>query len=63
MLLSALSFSLMGVCVKAIGTHLPAAEVVLARAVVSLALSWWMLQRKGIAPWGRRRGLLVLRGT
>lgn len=63
MLLSALCFSLMGVCVKAIGAHLPAAEVVLARAVVSLALSWWMLQRSGIAPWGRRRGLLMLRGA
>ncbi|MFO7630647.1 MAG: DMT family transporter [Prochlorococcaceae cyanobacterium] len=63
MVLSALSFSLMGVCVKAVGGRLPAAEVVLARAVVSLALSWWLLQRSGINPWGQRRGLLLLRGA
>jgi drug/metabolite transporter (DMT)-like permease len=63
MLLSALSFSLMGICVKQVGGRLPAAEVVLARALVSLALSWWLLRREGISPWGRRRGLLVWRGA
>ena len=59
---AALSFSLMAVCVKAIGRRLPVAEVVLARSLVSLALSGWMLRRAGIAPWGQRRGLLMLRG-
>ncbi|MFN5698902.1 MAG: DMT family transporter [Cyanobacteriota bacterium] len=60
---SALSFSLMVVCVKKVGGRLPLAEVVLARALVSVALSWWWLRRAGIDPWGRRRGLLILRGT
>ncbi len=63
MLLSALSFSLMGICVKQVGGRIPAAEVVLARALVSLALSWWLLRRAGISPWGQRRGLLIWRGS
>jgi drug/metabolite transporter (DMT)-like permease len=63
MLVSALSFSLMGICVKQVGGRIPAAEVVLARALVSLTLSWWLLRRAGISPWGRRRGLLIWRGA
>ncbi len=63
MVASALSFSLMGVCVKQVGGRIPAAEVVLARAIVSVALSWWMLRRAGIPPWGRRRVLLIWRGV
>jgi drug/metabolite transporter (DMT)-like permease len=62
MVLSALSFSLMVVGVKQVGDRLPIAEVMLARALVSLALSYGMARRIGVDPWGRRRGLLVLRG-
>jgi drug/metabolite transporter (DMT)-like permease len=63
MVISALCFSLMGVCVKQVGGRLPAAEVVLARALISVVLSWWLLQRAGVSPWGQRRGLLVWRGA
>jgi drug/metabolite transporter (DMT)-like permease len=63
MLSSALSFSLMGVCVKALGQRLPVVEVVMGRAVISLALSLGLLHRAGLSPWGNRRGLLVLRGV
>ncbi len=63
MLSSALSFSLMGVCVKALGQRLPVVEVVLGRAVISLALSLGLLRRARLSPWGQRRGLLVLRGV
>jgi drug/metabolite transporter (DMT)-like permease len=63
MLVSALAFSLMGVCVKQVGTRIPAAEVVLARALLNVAFSWWLLKRAGIDPWGRRRGLLITRGA
>ena len=52
MVVSALSFSLMGVCVKQVGGRIPVAEVVFARAIVSVALSWWLLHRAGIPPWG-----------
>jgi drug/metabolite transporter (DMT)-like permease len=63
MVASALSFSLMGVCVKQVGGRIPAAEVVLVRALVSVLLSWLLVRRAGISPWGERRGLLVLRGA
>ncbi len=63
MVASALAFSLMGLCVKQVGGRIPAAEVVLARAIVSVALSWWLLHRAGVDPWGQRRGLLILRGA
>ena len=62
-MVSSLSFALMGLCIKQVGGRLPLAEVVLARAIVSLALSAWMLQRAGISPWGQRRWLLVWRGV
>lgn len=62
MVLSALSFSLMSVCVKQLEGAIPVAEVVLARSVVSLALSWWLLKHLGLNPWGERRRMLVLRG-
>ena len=61
MVASALSFSLMGVCVKQVGGRIPAAEVVFARAIVSVALSWWLLHRAGIPAWGNRRLLLIWR--
>ena len=63
MLASALSFSLMVVCVRAVGRRIPVAEVVLVRALVSLPLSWWLLRRARIPPLGNRRGLLVIRGV
>lgn len=63
MLSSALSFSLMGVCVKALGGRIPVTEVVAARSLVSLLLSMGMLRQAGLNPWGQRRWLLVLRGV
>jgi drug/metabolite transporter (DMT)-like permease len=63
MVASALSFSLMGVCVKQVGGRIPAAEVVLVRALVSLVLSWLLVRQAGLSPWGQRRGLLIGRGA
>ena len=63
MVVSVLSFSLMGVCVKQVGGRIPVAEVVFARAIVSVALSWWLLHRAGIPAWGKRRWLLIWRGA
>lgn len=59
---SALAFSIMSALVKAVGVRLPSQEIVLARAVVALVLSWVLLRRAGIHPWGQQRGLLLLRG-
>lgn len=62
MVAAAFLFSLMSLLVKVVGQRLPSAEVVLARNAFSLVVTWWMLRRAGIMPWGERRGLLVLRG-
>jgi drug/metabolite transporter (DMT)-like permease len=67
MLLSTLLFALMNVCVKQLG-RLPTLEIILARSVVSLGLSWWAVQRAGVSVWGsgtdgQSRWLLASRGT
>jgi drug/metabolite transporter (DMT)-like permease len=59
---SAFAFSVMSLLVKGAGERLPSQEIVLARALVSLVLSWALLRRAGVEPWGQRRALLLLRG-
>jgi drug/metabolite transporter (DMT)-like permease len=61
-LASTLFFSLMSVLVKLAGQRLPVQEIVFSRGVVSLVLSYWLVRRAGIALWGNRRWILVLRG-
>lgn len=63
MLLSALGFALMAACVKkAAGYGIPFLEIVAARSVVSLAISYADVRRKGLSPWGTHRALLMARG-
>ena len=62
MALAAFFFSLMSLLVKVAGQRLPSSEVVMGRSVVSLLISYVMVRRAGLAPWGRRKGLLTLRG-
>jgi drug/metabolite transporter (DMT)-like permease len=62
LLAAALFFSLMSVCVKLAGERLPAEEIILARAIVSLVLSYAVVRRSGLSLRGNARGLLVLRG-
>jgi len=59
---SAFMFSLMTLGVKHLGARLPVAELVLARSIVGLGISLGMARLAGINPWGRRQGLLALRG-
>jgi len=58
----ALSFALMTALAKLVGPRIPIQQIVLIRGLVfgggTLLMLWW----KGIHPWGRERGLLVLRG-
>ena len=63
MVASALSFSVMTVCVKQLEGRIPVAEVVLARALISLVLSWWLLRQQQLSPWGTRRTTLIWRGV
>ncbi len=58
----AFAFSIMTSFVKIAGQRLPSQEVVAARAVVSLVLSWLLVRREGISPWGTHRRLLFMRG-
>lgn len=61
---SALGFSVMSMLVKvASRAGLPTGELVLARAVVTLALSYAMVVRAGLHPWGTQRGKLITRGV
>lgn len=66
MALSAFWFSVMTLCVKLGGRRLPSQELVLVRAVLTLAMSWAALRRAGL-PLGSadpaRQRLLVARGV
>jgi len=62
MMLSALAFSVMTVFVKLAGQRLPSQELVVARAIVSLVLSWSLLRAAGVSPWGQDKRWLVVRG-
>lgn len=62
MALSALGFSVMSALVKLVSVRLPTGEIVLARAVMTLVISWVMVRQAGLSPWGNERGKLMLRG-
>lgn len=60
---SAFGFSAMTALVKLVSARLPTGEIVLARAVITLVLSYAMLVRaRPPAPWGTQRRTLALRG-
>ena len=59
---SGLAFSLMSVCVKAIGGRIPVSELVFARASISLIITRFLLYKNKINPWGYQKRLLLMRG-
>lgn len=61
MLLSTLWFALMNVSVKQIH-HLPATQIILFRAAITLLFTGSQLYRLGIRPWGNNKKVLILRG-
>jgi len=64
MLLSALGFALMSACVKYVSVHgIPLFEIVAARALVSLVISYIDIKRKRLSVWGNNKPLLFLRGA
>ena len=64
MLLSALGFALMAACVKAVAAYgIPVLEIVAARAIVSLILSYLDIKRKRLSVWGSNQPLLIARGV
>jgi len=63
MVVSALAFALMAACVKlAANNGIPLLEIVAARSLVSLVLSYIDVRRKGLSIWGNQRVLLAARG-
>jgi drug/metabolite transporter (DMT)-like permease len=63
MLAAAFFFSVMSVIVKIAGERLPTAQIVFARSVVMLAISYALVRRAEIPLWGNRKPLLILRGV
>ncbi|MCG9663612.1 DMT family transporter [Vibrio mediterranei] len=64
MVLSALGFALMSASVKYVSTYgILVFEIVAARALVSLILSYVDVKRKGISIWGNNKKLLFARGV
>lgn len=64
MLLSAFGFAVMSACVKYVSLHgIPLFEIVAARALVSLIISFTDVKRKGLSPFGNNKPLLLLRGV
>ena len=59
---SGLAFSLMSVCVKAIGERIPISELVFARATISIIITRFFLYKNRINPWGSQKRLLFIRG-
>lgn len=60
---SAFCFSAMGLLVKVASPRLPTGEIVFARVVVTLILSYGMIRHAELSPWGTARVALVLRGV
>jgi drug/metabolite transporter (DMT)-like permease len=59
---SAFAFSIMALLVKLASPRLPTGELVFSRALITLGLSYVMLRRAGLSPWGHRFLPLALRG-
>lgn len=62
MVCAAAAFSTMALLVKLASARIPTGEIVLVRCLVTLAISYALVRRAGVSPWGRERGRLVLRG-
>lgn len=62
MLISVVGFALMNLVVKHL-KHIPATELVLFRSIVSLVLSYIMIRRRKLNPFGNNKLFLILRGV
>ena len=62
LLLASLFFSIMTVCVKKIDNRIPIFELVFFRSIFSLLITYIILRKRKINPWGKNKFLLTLRG-
>jgi drug/metabolite transporter (DMT)-like permease len=61
MLISVGCFAAVNLMVKFL-PHLPATELVLFRSLITFLLSYTLLKRKKVNPWGRDKKWLLIRG-
>ena len=61
MILASLVYAGMNWCIKYVG-EIPATEVVFFRSLVTLSISWVLIKRKKLNPFGSHKKLLILRG-
>ena len=61
MLIASLAFAWMNFSVKSIG-HIPVFEVIFFRAFITLIISYGILKKKKIYPWGSHHKFLFARG-
>ena len=61
MLIASLGFACMNASVKYI-SHIPVFEIILFRAVITLALSYATLKKRKVNPWGTHHKFLIARG-
>ncbi|MES2618516.1 MAG: DMT family transporter [Bacteroidota bacterium] len=61
MLIAGFSFAWMNACVKFIG-YIPVFEVILFRAGITLVISYLILKKKKVNPWGTHHKFLIARG-
>jgi drug/metabolite transporter (DMT)-like permease len=62
MVASAFGFSAMAMLVKLASARLPTGEIVFARALITLGISYAMVRRASLSPWGHQRLPLLFRG-
>ncbi len=62
LVLASFFFSLMTLCVKNIDKRIPIYELVLFRSLLSLIITFLIINIKNIDPWGKNKPLLILRG-
>lgn len=62
MLVAGFSFAWMNVCVKYI-PHIPIIEIILARALITITISYAILKKRKIYPWGHHHRFLIARGV
>ena len=61
MLLSGVGFAFMNLVVKYLD-RIPSTELVLFRSIVSLGLSYYLIRKRNLSPWGNQKKFLLLRG-
>ena len=62
MIIAGIFFAFVHAAVKLI-PNIPSHEIIVARSIVSVLITWFALKKTGISPWGMNRPMLVFRGA